>query len=33
LDGSRIFIKDPEAMYPGQRRMVKYDFTEKRSTR
>lgn len=24
----RMFIKDPEAMYPGRRRMVKYDFTE-----
>ena len=23
----RLFIKDPEAMFPGQRRMVKYDFT------
>lgn len=22
------FIKDPEAMYPGQRRMVKYNFTD-----
>ena len=27
-DWIRIFIKDPEAMYPGQRKMVKYDFTE-----
>lgn len=27
-DWIRIFIKDPEAMYPGQRRMVKYDFSE-----
>lgn len=24
----RIFMKDPEAMYPGQRRMVKYNFTD-----
>ena len=24
----RIFLKDPEAMFPGRRRMVKYDFTE-----
>lgn len=24
----RVFLKDPEAMYPGQRRMVKYDFQE-----
>lgn len=24
----RIFIKDPEAMYPGQRRMVKYSFSD-----
>jgi len=24
----RIFIKDPEGMYPGQRRMVKYNFTD-----
>lgn len=24
----RIFLKDPEAMFPGQRRMVQYDFTE-----
>jgi nitric oxide reductase subunit C len=23
-----IFLKDPEAMYPGQRRMVQYDFTD-----
>jgi nitric oxide reductase subunit C len=23
-----IFMKDPEAMFPGQRRMVKYDFTD-----
>lgn len=27
-DWIRVFIKDPEAMYPGQRRMVKYDFSE-----
>ena len=25
----KIFLKDPEAMFPGQRKMVKYDFTEK----
>ncbi len=24
----KVFIKDPEAMYPGQRRMVKYDFSD-----
>lgn len=24
----RTFIKDPEAMYPGRRKMVKYDFTD-----
>ena len=24
----RVFLKDPEAMFPGERRMVKYDFTE-----
>ncbi len=24
----RVFIKDPEAMYPGRRKMVKYDFSE-----
>ncbi|MGM0576395.1 MAG: c-type cytochrome [Myxococcota bacterium] len=24
----RTFLKDPEAMYPGRRRMVQYDFTE-----
>ncbi len=24
----RAMLRDPEAMYPGQRRMVKYDFTE-----
>lgn len=28
----RIFIKDPEAMYPGRRRMVKYDFSEEEIT-
>lgn len=27
-DWIRIFIKDPEAMFPGQRKMVKYDFTD-----
>jgi nitric oxide reductase subunit C len=24
----RTFIKDPQAMYPGERRMIKYNFTE-----
>lgn len=24
----RTFIKDPQAMYPGRRKMVQYDFTE-----
>ncbi|HMV77684.1 MAG TPA: cytochrome c [Leptospiraceae bacterium] len=24
----RVFMKDPEAMYPGQRKMVKYNFSE-----
>lgn len=24
----RVFIKDPEAMFPGERKMVKYNFTE-----
>lgn len=24
----RIFMKDPEAMYPGQRKMVKYNFSD-----
>ncbi|MCA9545448.1 MAG: cytochrome c [Myxococcales bacterium] len=24
----RAFIKDPEAMFPGRRKMVKYDFTD-----
>lgn len=24
----RAFIKDPEAMFPGERKMVKYDFTD-----
>lgn len=24
----RIFLKDPNAMYPGKRRMVKYDFSD-----
>ena len=27
-DWIRIFMKDPEAMFPGQRKMVKYDFSE-----
>lgn len=24
----KVFLEDPEAMYPGRRKMVKYDFTE-----
>jgi len=24
----RVFLKDPQAMYPGERKMVQYDFTE-----
>ena len=28
----RVFIKDPAAMYPGRRKMVKYDFTEEEIT-
>ena len=24
----KAMLRDPEAMYPGQRRMVKYDFTD-----
>ncbi|MCB1165045.1 MAG: c-type cytochrome [Leptospiraceae bacterium] len=28
----RVFIKDPEAMFPGERKMVKYDFTEDQIT-
>lgn len=24
----KVFMKDPEAMFPGQRKMVKYDFSE-----
>jgi nitric oxide reductase subunit C len=27
-DWIKVFIRDPEAMFPGQRKMVKYDFTE-----
>jgi len=27
-DWIRIFIRDPQAMYPGKRRMVQYDFSE-----
>lgn len=26
-DFIRVFLKDPQAMFPGQRKMVKYDFT------
>jgi nitric oxide reductase subunit C len=28
----RAMLRDPEAMYPGQRKMQNYDFTEPRST-
>lgn len=28
-DWIKIFIKNPQAMFPGQRKMVQYDFTEK----
>ncbi len=28
----RVFIKDPAAMYPGRRQMVKYDFSEEEIT-
>ena len=28
----RIFLRDPEAMYPGKRRMVQYDFSEDQIT-
>ncbi|MEQ9364520.1 MAG: c-type cytochrome [Leptospirales bacterium] len=31
-DWIRAFIKDPEAMFPGERKMVKYDFTEDQIT-
>jgi len=24
----KIFLKDPQAMYPGQRKMIQYDFTD-----
>lgn len=27
-DWIRVFIKDPQAMFPGQRKMVKYNFSE-----
>lgn len=27
-DWMRVFLKDPEAMYPGRRKMVQYDFTD-----
>ena len=27
-DWLRLFLRDPQAMYPGQRKMVQYDFTE-----
>jgi len=25
----KVFLKDPQAMFPGERKMVKYDFTDK----
>lgn len=28
----RIFLRDPQAMYPGQRKMVQYDFSEDQIT-
>ena len=28
----RAFLKDPQAMYPGRRKMVQYDFTEEEIT-
>ena len=28
----RIFLKDPQAMYPGRRKMVQYNFTEEEIT-
>jgi nitric oxide reductase subunit C len=28
----RIFLRDPQAMYPGKRRMVQYDFSEEQIT-
>ena len=28
VDWLRLFLRDPEAMYPGRRRMIKYDFTD-----
>lgn len=28
----RVFLRDPQAMYPGQRKMVQYDFTEEEIT-
>ncbi|MBL9150945.1 MAG: cytochrome c [Verrucomicrobiales bacterium] len=27
-DWIKVFMKDPEAMFPGQRKMVKYEFTD-----
>lgn len=27
-DWLRVFLKDPQAMYPGERKMVQYNFTE-----
>lgn len=29
----RIFLKDPQAMFPGQRKMVQYNFTDEQITR
>ncbi len=31
-DWIRIFLRDPQAMYPGQRKMVQYDFSEDQIT-
>ncbi|MCC7377239.1 MAG: cytochrome c [Verrucomicrobiales bacterium] len=28
----RLFLKDPEKMFPGQRKMVRYNFTEEQTT-
>lgn len=28
----RLFLRDPQAMYPGKRKMVQYDFTEEQIT-
>jgi nitric oxide reductase subunit C len=31
-DWIKVFMKDPAAMFPGQRKMVKYDFTDQEIT-